>query len=396
MLRVPIEQAHAGMVLARSVPNPQQLEHTLLKANYEVLEDDIKRLRSLRVHTLWVQYPGLDFLDDLLDPELVRRQQELYGALKEEFGEQQGLGLAKVDYSRYVKQMQALFARILAVGPCGSLVSELQGEAEDIYSHCTRVATLAILVGLRLEGHLVRKRPWVPARQATDLTLLGVGCLLHDIGKLQLPEELRNFHLTAHDRGRPLWQSHTEVGFEMIEGGLDPMAGQVVINHHQNFDGGGFPARKEVPDSQATIRPLRGDEIHIFCRIASIADRFDGFRYLPDGRVAPTVVALHRLRKTGYTKWFDPVVYEAFLAATPAFNPGEQVILNDGQNAVVTEVNDNQPCRPIVRPVDMALANGHAGKTAPKEAENMDINLVLRNDLFIARVGAFDVTEYLH
>ena len=62
MLKVPIEKATAGMVLARSIPNPQMPKSSLLKAGYELTLPDIKRLRSLRVFRIWIQYPSLDFL----------------------------------------------------------------------------------------------------------------------------------------------------------------------------------------------------------------------------------------------------------------------------------------------------------------------------------------------
>jgi HD-GYP domain-containing protein (c-di-GMP phosphodiesterase class II) len=187
---------------------------------------------------------------------------------------------------------------------------------------------------------------------------------------------------------------------EMIHAGLDPCAGQIVLNHHQHYDGSGFPARKSLHGGslQPTL-PLSGDEIHVFCRIVCVADRFDGFRHLPDGRVAPAVVGLKRMKNPGYIKWFDPMVYKAFVSAMPGFNLGEQVILNNGQIVVVTELNEGNPCRPRVRPLDMSKAqvveNSKDSKDE-KEAQVPDIDLSLRQDLYIAKVGDFDVTPYLH
>jgi HD-GYP domain-containing protein (c-di-GMP phosphodiesterase class II) len=223
-----------------------------------------------------------------------------------------------------------------------------------------------------------------------------VGALLHDIGKLSLPEELRTFRLTAQDRGDPAWQQHTEAGRKMVKGGLDPTSSKIVLDHHQHFDGSGFPPRKAVPGLPDQIVPLQKKEIHIFCRIATLADRFENFRHLPDGRIAPTVVALKRIRNPGYAKWFDPVVFQAFLESVPPFVPGEQVLLSDGQNVVVTEINEKFPHRPVVKPIDLDLAAApdKHNLTEEQEEEN-DIDLAVRNDLNIAQVGDFDVTPYL-
>ncbi len=398
MLRVPIEQAKEGMTLARSVPNPKKPQHSLLKANFKLDEETIKRLRSLRIYSIWVQYPDLDFLDEILDPELTKKQQELYGTLKDQFKAGQEISLANVDYSLYVQNVSQLFSRILtSQGKSSSFINELHGESNDIFLHGTTVAYLAMLIGMRLENYLIHERPRLPIHLATDLTQLGVGCLLHDIGKLNFPEELKNFRLTAQDRGEPEWQKHTEAGYEMVQGGLDPSAAQVVLNHHQHFDGSGFPPRKEVPGIAGEFAPLQGRDIHIFCRIAAIADRFENFLHLPDGTMAPTIVALKRLKNLGYAKWFDSQIMAAFQETVPPFALGEQVILNNGQTVVVTELNQKQLCRPTVKPIDLAKAENIKKQKQEKEQqeEAPDILLAIRNDLHIAKVGDFDVTNYL-
>lgn len=394
MLRVPVEQAKPNMILARSVSNPEKPEHVLLKAGYCLEEETISRLCSLKIRNLWVKYPNLDFLDELLDPEVVHKQQNLYGSLKERFSAAQDLCLAKTDYSVYVEQVGSLFTRLLnreKTSPA-LYISELQGEADDILAHCTTVAYLALLLGLRLENYLIHERPKLPTHLATDLTPLGVGCLLHDIGKMKLPEELRGFRLTAQDLGSPEWQAHTEAGYEMIQGGLDPSAAQVVLNHHQHYDGSGFPARKQEMGILQTCNPLKGNEIHIFCRIAALADRFDGLRHLPGGEISPVIISLKRMKNPGYQKWFDPFIYPFFTQTVPPFAPGDQVVLNNRQPVVVTEFNDFSPCRPVVRPIDPALAEKPDVTNTVLEP---DINLALRTDFYIQRIGDYDISKYL-
>ena len=418
MLRVPIEQAEAGMTLARSVPNPEKPEHTLLKSGYEMETDKVSRLKSMGVSNLWVNYPGLDFLDDHLDPKLIEHQQELYSSLKNNFQDAQSESINDIDYRQYVEQMKDLFYYLMNSNNISSaFISELQGQSEDIFRHSTTVASLALLIGMKAEGQLLKARPNMTQAQATDLTSLGAGCLLHDMGKITMPEELQTFHVTAMNLGTEQWQSHTEVGFDMLKAGLDPVAAQVVVNHHQHYDGSGFPKRKQLNGVGDPMFALRGPEIHIFCRIACLANYFESFRYLPDGRVAPTVVALARMKKPGYAVWFDPELYKLFTKAMPAFSLGEQVTLNNGQDVVVVELNEHEPCKPIVRPIDLKKALSpeaaeQKDKQQPEEnspeaqkpkddnddgdPSSNDIDLSMRNDLRIQMVGDFDVTRFLH
>jgi len=397
MLKVPIEQARPGMILARSVPNPEKPNHTLLKSAYQLDEDLIARLRSLHIPCLWVRYPSLDFLDDVLDPETVRQQQDIYGSLKDQFSASQQISQAKVNYAVYIGQVSLLFQHLLDTRHQSStFINELHGQADDVLLHGTTVAYLALLLGMRLDAYIIRQRPKVPPHLAMDLTPLGVGCLLHDIGKLQLPPEQRCFHLSAQNMGDPSWQEHTEAGFEMVQGGLDPTAAQVVFNHHQHYDGSGFPARTTQPGLSDQLVPLQGDQIHIFCRIAAIANRFDGFRKMPDGRNGPAIVALHRLHKPGYRKWFDPTVFDAFLQTVPPFAPGEMLELNNGQTAVVIETNEREPCRPLVRPIDPQRAQEPDQPPPEPDANQHDINLAIRSDLFVKKVDGYDVSDYLY
>ncbi|MCP4712625.1 MAG: HD domain-containing protein [Planctomycetes bacterium] len=386
------------MILARSVNNPKKPEHSLLKAGYKLEDESVGRLKELNVRNIWVKYPSLDFLDDALDPELTRQQQDMYSTLKEQFSADQEMSLAKVPYSVYVQQITALFSRLLAqTNGSAIFINELFGEANDVFLHGTTVAYLSMLIGIHLENYLVHERPKLPSHLATDLTQLGVGCLLHDIGKLSLPEELQSFRMTAQDRGAPAWQNHTEAGFEMVHGGLDPTAAQVVLNHHQHYDGSGFPDRKPILGDINRLEPLQTDDIHIFCRIACIADRFEGFRKLPNGDIAPSVMALKRMQNPGYKKWFDPRVYAAFEKTVPPFAPGDQAELNNGQAVVVTELINSFPCRPIVRPIDLSQAeNPDKNEKVEENVEDNDINLSLRGDLFIKKVGEYDVTDFLY
>lgn len=395
MLRVPIDQAAGNMVLARAVHDPSKPAHILLKSGYKLSSEDIKRLRSLYVNSVWVQYPNLDFLDELIDPVLTQQQHDVCDCIKSQFTQSQELSLAGVDYSQYHKQISAMYVNMVDHQKISALfINELFGASQDIFRHGTTVAYLAMIIGMRLESYLIKERPQLPKRTATDLVPLGVGCLLHDLGKLLLPADMQYFKLSALDLGEPQWQQHTEVGYDMVKGGLDSSAAQVVLNHHQHFDGTGFPLRKSSVGTGELDLTLAGNDIHIFCRIAALADRFDNFRFASDGREVPNIIALKRLQNPGYAKWFDPMVYQAFIEVVPPFVPGLQVTLNNGQTCVIKEVNLKAPCRPTLCPIDIEQAINPQTTTSDKPPE--DIYLEKVPDLHIAQVGSFDVTKYLY
>ena len=57
---------------------------------------------------------------------------------------------------------------------------------------------MALLLGMKLERYLIDERIFKKPRDAKDLQLLGLGCLLHDVGKMRIPAEIFNKAGTAH------------------------------------------------------------------------------------------------------------------------------------------------------------------------------------------------------
>jgi HD-GYP domain-containing protein (c-di-GMP phosphodiesterase class II) len=134
----------------------------------------------------------------------------------------------------------------------------------------------------------------------------------------------------------------------MIRGGVESSAAVAVLQHHQHFDGTGFP---ELRTSQGSCGRLDGTRIHVFARILGAADLFD--RLANDSRRSArraNIEVLHLMR-TRYMPWLDSEVFAAFAAAVPPFVPGTKVGLSDGTRAVVIGLNADDPYYPPVRRV---------------------------------------------
>ena len=162
--------------------------------------------------------------------------------------------------------------------------------------HLRRVASYAVEVGRRL------------GMGAADLELLEVAALLHDVGKIAIPEAILG-------KPRPLdpdevaWmQRHPEIGARMLED-LDGLAeaAPLVRHHQERYDGRrdgrypGYPAG------------LRGEEIPLGARIIAVVDAFDAMisdrSYWPALAAAEAVATLYDERG----RQFDPAVVDAFL-----------------------------------------------------------------------------------
>ena len=157
-------------------------------------------------------------------------------------------------------------------------------------AHSKRVSRLSVLLARKLGCSL------------EEIEIIGTGALLHDIGKIGIPDAilLKPGPLTPEER--EVMKMHPQIGYNVIKAGpgLEP-ASEIVLEHQERFDGGGYP------------RGIKGTEISLGARIFSVADAYDAIRsdrFYSRGRSAP--VAREEIQRHRGTQ-FDPDVVDVFL-----------------------------------------------------------------------------------
>ncbi|MFH2055410.1 MAG: HD domain-containing phosphohydrolase [bacterium] len=165
-------------------------------------------------------------------------------------------------------------------------------EARDHYTrgHTERVTYLCELIA--------RELGWDEKR----LMNVSMGALLHDVGKIGVPDRVLNKKGSLEPEERELMQTHPELGARMIEGieFLKPCL-PFILSHHERWDGGGYP------------QGLKGEEIPIEGRILTVADTFDAILTNRPYRDAGTIqLAISELRKFSGIQ-FDPQIVATFL-----------------------------------------------------------------------------------
>lgn len=120
------------------------------------------------------------------------------------------------------------------------------------YTHCVNVCILSLGMAIRLGF-------------GDSLRDIGMGSLLHDIGKRMIPREVLEKPGPLSDEEWEQMKKHPLYSFEMLrgEGGVSRIACEIALQHHEKMDGSGYP------------RGLRGVMIHRFSRLVCIADIFD-------------------------------------------------------------------------------------------------------------------------
>ena len=208
-----------------------------------------------------------------------------------------------------------------------SLLADVFVYDNYIFSHSLNVAlySLAIGIELRLNGK--------------QLELLGMGAMLHDVGKMLIPFEVLGKSGKLTDEEYEMVKKHPDYGFQLLKD-IHTMSLHVAhcaYQHHERIDGSGYP------------RGIKGDEIHDLGKIIAVADVFDA---VTSNRVYRSAMLPHEGLEILYagsgTKFEVPIV-EAFRRAVAIYPNGLSVVLNDGRKGVVAGQNVGIGDRPIIR-----------------------------------------------
>lgn len=402
MLRVPIAYAKPGMVLSLPIYHPRRPDTVLLAEGITLDQRSIARLAEINLRDLWIRYPGVEFIGDYICPAVFEAHATLTRRIAEAFAAVSQATRAKLEYNVYRGAVNGLMDRLVAHPRAAVFVQEMADFSDPALRHASTVAFLSVLMGLKLDDYLIAERSRLSSHLARDVASLGVGAMLHDIGMLRIaPEVVERWNRTL-DESDAEWQTHVQVGHELVKEAIGPAAAAGVLHHHQKYDGSGFPMRARMGGLPETIA---GSDIHVFARIIAAADLFDRLRNPPgnepDSPPVPVVRVLSRLQSAPYSGWLDPMVFKALLAVVPAYLPGTMVTLSNGVRAVVTEWHTDDPCRPTVCSVgdpakDFSAVNRKPDRYVLKaipglfiaEAEGQDVS---RDNFYPAVPGQFDL-----
>ena len=170
-----------------------------------------------------------------------------------------------------------------------------------------------------------------------DMLDLGVGALLHDIGKIDLPERAQHADVQASPAEQAAYREHVACG--LAHGrrmGLADGALKVLAQHHEMADGSGFPAR------------LNLDSMTVGSRIVALVNRYD--KLCNPARLANALTpheALSLIFAQSRNK-FDSTMLNAFIRMMGVYPPGSVVQLTDDRYASVISCNSSRPLKPRV------------------------------------------------
>lgn len=234
-----------------------------------------------------------------------------------------------------------------------SILSTVKAYEDSIFSHSLNVMIYSVQIGIH-KGYGEK-----------DLENLGLGALLHDVGKLLVPLEVLNKETKLSDEEFSMIKEHAELGFGMLRKNYEiPLiVSHCAYQHHEHIDGRGYP------------RGLVGDKIHEYARIMAIADVFDAVTSDRKYRKAMLPHEGMELIYSGAGSQFDIDLVDIFKRCTIIYPLGMGVVLSNGYRGVVVRNDPRYTGRPVVR-----LLKDKDGKDIGENYEidmTKDLNIVI-------------------
>lgn len=381
-----MKDVRPGMKLAIPVLHPRQATTVLLKEGFALSEASISRLQQLRLDELWIQYPGLEMVRSHVSPSLVRQRAAYTDSVRQVLDAYRENMDATIDWTKYDRSMTNLINELIADQTASTFIEGTMCEHQSLMRHSTSVSFLAAVLGLKLEGYLVRQRKRVASTEARNIVGLGKGAMLHDIGLSMIDPQVFAEWSQQPDENDAKWREHIDLGYKLVSGKVESATASIVKFHHQYFDGSGFPSKT---DWEGKTQRVSGDQIHIFTRIVTVADHFDELRFGFDGTTRPAVRVLRMMASAPLVRRFDPVILKALFATVPAYAPGQIVRLSTGQAACVVDWDPERPCRPQLALIDDPEAWPENLEDAPARI----INLAAHPRLYISEVEGHNVSR---
>lgn len=223
-----------------------------------------------------------------------------------------------------------------------NMIHSMRAVDDTVYAHSLNVALISRAIGKWL--HLSKD----------DLNTLTLAALLHDIGKTQIPSEILNKTEKLTDAEFDIIRSHAKLGYKILkETKLDTRIKLVALQHHERFDGSGYP------------RGLEGDEIEYFASIVAIADVYDAMTAARSYRAPKCAFqVIYAFEEEGFQKYNPKVIY-TFLNRVAACYSNSRVLLSDGTPGRIVYLNKNVLSRPIIETDHKTLID----LSAPKNRE---------------------------
>ncbi len=327
MRLVNVNDIEEGMILGKPIYSGENLllqEGVKLKKRYK------QKIQDLGYNNIYIQDELLQDLEinEIVNDELRR---EAVSNIKGTFADVENKStISSKDISTAKQTVDKLIEEIIDNRNLMVNMVDLKMYNDYVFQHSVNVAILAVIVGISM------------GLNQQKIYRLGLGALMHDIGKTAISNKLLDKPDKLTDEEYEEMKTHPNKGYEILKENEDlPSTSTIVtLQHHERVNGEGYPEGRA------------GDNIHLLSRIVAVADVYDALVSNRPYREAllPSEAMEYLLGGAGYL--FDRQVVGHFFRKVATFPLGTEIKLSDDRRGLVIENFEKYSLRPRVRIIE--------------------------------------------
>ncbi|MET3193612.1 HD-GYP domain-containing protein [Bacillus sp. OAE603] len=322
-----------GTLLGKPIYNEQG--KILVNANVPLTVMMINRLHKLGISYVFIHDPLSDGLEldstisDELRIESTKKIEDAFVKFKNEELHLRWLSLEK-SAPELKGIIESLLKELKNNNDMLSLLTDVFSYDEYIFTHSLNVTMYSLAIGTKL------------GLNKSQLDLLGLGALLHDVGKMVVPNQILDKPERLTEEEYELIKKHTTAGYAILREvpNIHSVVAICALQHHERINGSGYP------------KGISGEEMHLYSKIIAISDVFDA---VTSNRVYRKAMLPHEgleLLYSGSHKLFDAKLVRLFRDSLSIYPTGLTVQLNDGRRGIVARQNAASTDRPIIRIIE--------------------------------------------
>ncbi|PTQ81571.1 HD-GYP domain-containing protein [Nitrosomonas ureae] len=341
------------------------MEHPFWRKSFKLIQQkDLDKLVSCNLEEIWIdtskgldvvktiQVKNPDGVDSDILPQSIKKPVARVSVEEE-------LHVAKIIQNKAKEAVAAMFddvrmGKALEIEEAKSLVNEinqsmernpnalltlirLKNVNEYTYMHSVAVCVLMVALGRHL------------GLSEVQIKQAGTAGLLHDIGKMVIPNEVLNKPGKLTDEEFTIMKSHPVRGWEILKScyQVHETALDVCLHHHERVDGKGYPEK------------LSGDALTLFARMGAVCDVYDAISSDRCYKAAWSPAEAIRKMASWKDGHFDESIFQAFVKTVGIYPSGTLLKLQSGRLGVVIEQSTKKLTTPIVKIFFSTRANAH-------------------------------------
>lgn len=321
MLKINTSILTPGMVLAKPIYDAQG--KLLIDRNIKLKKLYIDKLIQYKIETVYISWDkeNLSGVSEMITEET---KLQTLKVIKETVN---SISITKhIDLRKLETVITDIIGEFMSDKGILLNLTDIRSIDDYTFGHSVNVCILSLIMGIALNY------------DKESLKVLGVGALLHDIGKVQISSDILNKPGILTDMEYEEIKKHSFFGYGMVKNieGIKKEIAWIIRDHHERYDGNGYP------------NGLWGQNIHVFSRIVAICDVYDA---LTSNRIyrsgIPPHQAIEYLIAMGNHQ-FDYNLVKIFLRHICIYPIGTMVKLQSGEQGVVVELDEYHPTRPII------------------------------------------------